>query len=103
MHSKTTRVDGLSDDSSPTDQRPMAPHSREQTTGMANFGVGTMWLLIRNDGVVRSFDRHTSRRLEFHFDVDRKRPTNGQYDRPWIRQAAQVEMFYRDHIDDIGL
>jgi hypothetical protein len=69
---------------------------------MANFDVGAMRLLVTSDGLVVSFDRSSSKPLEFHFGVDRKRLTTGQYEKLWIHCEAQgiLAMFY---LDQIGL
>jgi hypothetical protein len=46
MYLKVNRAVGLRDTFSSVDQRPMAPHSRDQMNRMANFDFGAMRLLV---------------------------------------------------------
>jgi hypothetical protein len=99
MYFKATRAEGLRDRFSSVDRWPMAPHSRDQMTRMANFDVGAMRLLMTSDSAVISSDRHTSKPLEFHFGVDQKRLSNGQCEKRWIRCEAQgilAKLFFQE-------
>ena len=80
----------------------MAPHSRDQMTRMSKIDVGAMRLLMTSDGSVISFDRHTSKPLEFHFGLDRQRLTRGQCEKLWLRCEAQG-ILAKFFLQEIGL